>query len=260
MLKPLRILCTFSILFATAACSSGVSSYADTPMGGTVPTATATQPAHSAATAITPAPATPVNSSGDYLCGDQRVTFTANDHTGDLQIANTAYAMQQVVAASGAKYENLGDSSTVFWSKGTNALLIVKGQDYPQCKQTAPVQKEKVQSPDGLREINWILEDINNTGVIDNSHITLKFTKEGRVYGNAGCNSYNGQYELDDQNLIIGTNMISTMMACVAPAMMEQENRYKTLLPQMKKVQLLKNGALVLMANDGRILRFMPEG
>lgn len=250
----------FAVLtLSLAACSSGVSTYADTPMGGTVSAAAPTQPAPVAAIAPS-APAKPVSNSADYLCGEQRITFTVDQQMGNLQIANTAYAMQQVIAASGTKYENLGDASTVFWSKGPKAMLTVKGQDYPECNQVPPLKKEKAQSPDGIRNVTWVLEDINNTGIIDNSHVTLTFDTKGRVHGNAGCNSYGGEYELNNQKLAINPNMMSTMMACVAPAMMEQENRYKTLLPQMTKVQLLKTGALVLMANDGRMMRFMPEG
>src|SRR5690606_23164902 len=66
-------------------------------------------------------------------CGDQVVTF---GHVGDtmrLTIGNEAFTMRQVPAASGARYEAVGDPTTAFWSKGERATLIVRGQRYPEC-------------------------------------------------------------------------------------------------------------------------------
>jgi hypothetical protein len=41
------------------------------------------------------------------------------------------YTMKRVIAASGAKYEDIADPATVFWSKGESVTLTVRGQDYP---------------------------------------------------------------------------------------------------------------------------------
>jgi membrane-bound inhibitor of C-type lysozyme len=48
------------------------------------------------------------------------------------------YRMKPVVSASGAKYEAVGDPTTIFWSKGASAFLTVKGKDYPGYETWAP--------------------------------------------------------------------------------------------------------------------------
>jgi membrane-bound inhibitor of C-type lysozyme len=48
-----------------------------------------------------------------------------------LTVDGKNYKMRQAVSASGVKYEDIGDPTTVFWSKGTSAILTIKGKDYP---------------------------------------------------------------------------------------------------------------------------------
>jgi membrane-bound inhibitor of C-type lysozyme len=48
------------------------------------------------------------------------------------------YEMKPAVSASGAKYEAVGDPTTVFWSKGDSAFLTIKGKDYPGYETWAP--------------------------------------------------------------------------------------------------------------------------
>jgi putative lipoprotein len=44
----------------------------------------------------------------------------------------------------------------------------------------------------------WIAEDIGGNGVIDILQSRLTFDEEGRVNGNAGCNSFFGSYQTGD--------------------------------------------------------------
>ena len=45
------------------------------------------------------------------------------------------FAMQQIEAASGARYVAVDDATTSFWSKGDAATLVIRGQAYPSCMQ-----------------------------------------------------------------------------------------------------------------------------
>jgi len=66
-------------------------------------------------------------------CGDQLVTVDMVGDVLQLTVGETRYALRQVKAASGAKYEAADDPATTFWSKGDRALLTVKGASYPEC-------------------------------------------------------------------------------------------------------------------------------
>lgn len=98
--------------------------------------------------------------SSTFLCGNTLVRFMPGDgDMADMQIANSAYAMQQVVAASGAKYENLGNPNTVFWSKGDGASVSVDGASLPECHkiEEAETRKTTVYTARG-NEPGWNLQ------------------------------------------------------------------------------------------------------
>lgn len=68
-----------------------------------------------------------------YRAGTMEATI---EHAGKdeiiMKIDGRTYRMRQVVSASGAKYEEIGDSKTVFWSKGNTAHITVQGKAYPE--------------------------------------------------------------------------------------------------------------------------------
>jgi len=66
-------------------------------------------------------------------CGDQLVTVGMVGDAVQLTVGETRYALRQVEAASGAKYEAADDPATTFWSRGDRAMLVVKGTRYPEC-------------------------------------------------------------------------------------------------------------------------------
>ncbi len=47
---------------------------------------------------------------------------------------------------------------------------------------------------------------------------TITFTKDGKVYGDSGCNRFTGGYSTDGDQISIGP-LASTMMACEQPVM-----------------------------------------
>lgn len=97
----------------------------------------------------------------------------------------------------------------------------------------------------------WIVEDINRQGIIDASRITLQFDKSGRLHGQASCNQYTTTYELTEQ-IDIG-QAIATRKAC-APALMNQEQRFLTLLADVIQIEFDEKGALLLSTADGSTL------
>ena len=96
----------------------------------------------------------------------------------------------------------------------------------------------------------WVIESIAGGGVVDNSHATLQFLREGRLAGKATCNRFFGNYESGAGKLRIQTAGV-TKMAC-PPALMNQENKLLELLPAIESYRIDKTGALVLSTADGR--------
>lgn len=111
--------------------------------------------------------------------------------------------------------------------------------------------------PHELDGSRWLLEDIENTGVIDNARSTLHFDGNGRISGSGGCNRISGGVILDGTEIKFGPVM-STRMACPVPALMDQEQRYLMALAEARSFVLEADGAILQLLNeDGhKILRF----
>jgi heat shock protein HslJ/membrane-bound inhibitor of C-type lysozyme len=192
-----------------------------------------------------------------YQCGYEVVLFTPSaEGDADLRIGSSSYAMQRVVSASGAKYENPGHPDTWFWDKGARAQLTVAGQRYEECKLLPGEETgESSRGGGGVLGIDWRLEDLDRTGIIDFSHLTLRLDEAGRVSGSGGCNQFSGGYSLNEGELKIGDNLAVTRKAC-AESLMDQEQRYLGLLPSMRRLALDETGALVLSSEEGQTLTF----
>lgn len=139
-----------------------------------------------------------------------------------------------------ATFRIAGDILTVFDS-GRSAILTYT-RIKPGTEPSTP-----------LTGATWYLESyVDAKGEIftlaPQSTVSLQFDGAGNLSGNAGCNSYFGPYSLGDgQILTIGT-IGRTLMACTNPDVMEQENDYLLVLPEMKVYSISGND---LIMNDG---------
>lgn len=107
--------------------------------------------------------------------------------------------------------------------------------------------------PASLLKGEWVVEDINNGGVIDSSHATLSFGDGGRLAGSGSCNNYSAAYTLGGEGLSIGP-AAATKKAC-APALMNQEQNFFDSLAAVRRFEIDETGALILQGEDGaRIL------
>src|SRR5262245_3318743 len=84
-------------------------------------------------------------------------------------------------------------------------------------------------SGDNLANTRWKLVSFGKSGsetpVVEGSTVTLEFKAESQAGGNGGCNSYGGQYKIQDKNLSFD-QIMSTLMACADEHMMQQEQQY----------------------------------
>lgn len=104
-----------------------------------------------------------------------------------------------------------------------------------------------------LENQDWIATMVNNgkeavIGIPEDISVTARF-ENGTVSGNAGCNNYNGSYELDGNNIKFG-EIASTMMYCEGPAS-EVESNYLIAL-QNSDNYVFENGRLVLKQGETR--------
>ncbi|MGM5630510.1 META domain-containing protein [Apibacter raozihei] len=124
---------------------------------------------------------------------------------------------------------------------------------------TAKTVSDKVENKEIASKLKgtWVLKSINGVdagtafkGTIPN--ITFDFN-EHRVYGNGGCNQFNGGFALIG-NMFTPTPMASTMMAC---AQKNKESDLLTLLGQ-KSTLVFNNYTLQMVQNGKVVLEYTP--
>lgn len=103
-----------------------------------------------------------------------------------------------------------------------------------------------------VQGVEWVVEDINQAGIIDRSHVTVNFGADELLYGQASCNNYRGEYVLSGEGLTMSA-AATTRKAC-APALMEQEQRVLNVLASLQRFDFTEDGALILYAGDGQRL------
>jgi heat shock protein HslJ len=107
-----------------------------------------------------------------------------------------------------------------------------------------------------LHNTEWILEDLNGTGVIDNLQTTIMFEAGGdRINGNGGCNRYFSNIDFDEEGATATSQAVSlgmvgsTMMAC-PEALMDQEGRYFQALQTAQRIEL--DGPYLYIYSEGQ--------
>jgi uncharacterized membrane protein/uncharacterized lipoprotein YbaY len=100
-----------------------------------------------------------------------------------------------------------------------------------------------------LQGKEWVVEDVNRAGIIDRSRLTLNFSADNRIFGRAGCNTYNGRYTLTGESLTVASP-VTTLKAC-AESLMQQEDRFLKVLADVRRFEITERGALVLHTDDG---------
>jgi heat shock protein HslJ len=111
--------------------------------------------------------------------------------------------------------------------------------------------------PDPLDGTSWVLVSLDDTSPLLGTSITLSFA-DGEINGSGGCNSYSGLYQVQGDRISFGETVI-TLQACMEPAgVMDQESAYLALLGGVERY-VLEDWDLMLVAQDGKALRFETE-
>lgn len=110
--------------------------------------------------------------------------------------------------------------------------------------------------PVAVKDVWWRAEDIGGRGVIDNSEVTLMLGTDGKIGGKSGCNGYSANYQINGDALKVYPPMIGTKMMC-PPALMTQEQAYRSLVETAQSVKVTPEGMLVITSASGAASRFV---
>lgn len=116
-------------------------------------------------------------------------------------------------------------------------------------------------SEDPLVGTQWVLQSFGAPGsesaTVGETAVTLEFSNNGQVDGNAGCNSFSGSYQVVEGNTLAFGEIISTLMACVDTAQMDQEILYLEALQTVSTFQI-EGDRLIVTYDDGQsVLNFI---
>jgi heat shock protein HslJ len=144
-----------------------------------------------------------------------------------------------------AKFTIFGGTLTIF-DKDGGKLLIAK-----------PAETLSITSTP------WRLQSFNNGkgGMVTSvatDIVTAVFTEDGKVMGNAGCNDYNGSYEIDGNTITISPLASTRKMCSEPPDVMETENLFLQNMTNAKTFTI-ENKMLTLFDGEGtKLLVFFP--
>ncbi len=125
----------------------------------------------------------------------------------------------------------------------TLLMVVGCGSHEVQPLDTGAVQKE-------LFGKVWKLQSLFSRDVNSEQPLTLEFLEDGTVKGFGGCNSFNGKYTLDGEDVTFGP-MMSTKKSC-GPAMDEQEYTFLTFLAEIRRLKF--NGDDLELYSDQQVV------
>ena len=133
--------------------------------------------------------------------------------------------------------------------------MVCAGDPVP--KAVSDVGTEATPAPakkPGIVGSSWLVEDIENKGVIDNARTFIHFDAADKVSGSGGINRFSGPCTLDGEKLGFGALRVTRMAG--APALMNQEAAFFAALAKVRSFKLDENDLLYFHdANGHAILR-----
>ncbi len=101
----------------------------------------------------------------------------------------------------------------------------------------------------GIEGRDWLAEDIQGGGVIDNAQTTLNIAADGAVSGSGGCNRYFSKATVSGESIAFA-EIGSTYMQC-PPALMNQERKFLDVLGKTRTYKI-EMGKLMLLDDSGK--------
>ena len=159
-------------------------------------------------------------------------------------------------------------------SDDTGAYGVCIFDDGSECEEwayyrgeCAPGGPDAATQPGGepsLLDTEWVLATLNGEGLLEGTHITLKFEEEW-LSGFAGCNAYgggpdSGRYVATAEGSLEMPVLAITVMDCPSPeGVMEQEQAYVDALTNAAAYRLADDGLEILNATGETVLVFFRQ-
>ena len=110
----------------------------------------------------------------------------------------------------------------------------------------------------------WQATGINNgkqavVSLVAGSSVSLNFSAEGRVFGSAGCNQFQGAYRLEGKTRLAIGPVVSTRMACPNAEVAAQERAFLQALESVSSLQI-EGSRLELRRADGALAVALQRG
>jgi heat shock protein HslJ len=115
--------------------------------------------------------------------------------------------------------------------------------------------------PEDLTRSPWLLasyldEEKGPSAVPPGSEVTLSFGGDGRLSGNAGCNDYEGTYQVDGGLLSIKGLFWTEKFCPSPPGVMDLEGKYLSLLPESTRYNIDGNELTLSYFDERKLLVF----
>ncbi len=167
------------------------------------------------------------------------------------------YLAESIANLNNATPENFTPSLTTldgviasFAFSGVTAPPVVVPTTAPVNEPT-PMPTSGDTTMGGLAGVTWTLTDLNGQPALPDRPVTLVFSQTG-VTGDAGCNSFGGDFQFENNSIRFG-QLVHTLMAC-EEAVNTQEAAFLDALSKATTFQL--SGSQLQISYDGGILTF----
>ena len=111
-----------------------------------------------------------------------------------------------------------------------------------------------------LEGTSWSLEALGPTGnvrpALTTTEVTLSFTEDSKIAGEAGCNLYFGQFSSGEDGTLTVSGLGSTKMFCNEPGVMQQEQDLLNGLQSTERYEV--SDGLLHITGDGMELVLSP--
>lgn len=101
-------------------------------------------------------------------------------------------------------------------------------------------------------EVKWELISLNQKPVEEVRIAHVNFGKDGRIFGNLGCNNFFGEYKINEDKLEIG-QVGSTMMMCLDDNI---EREFSKVLGEVKGFNVQEDELIFLNEKKVEIAKF----
>ena len=125
------------------------------------------------------------------------------------------------------------------------------GQPSPTAPTEPPTEAPTVSTGGALNGTKWVLVTLNGQPVLADVQVTL-ILEEENLNGSDGCNSYGGTYQSSGSDFKVGSDLMSTMMAC-SDEIMQQAAAYTAALAETASYEFAEN-ELSLLDASGSVL------